>query len=317
MLGTSICPHCKAIYEIGELQINAHLGLVRCETCLELFDFRTSYVPVHHDPQLEIPISDDHPAVKLHTSDDRISDVLAAARQREIFGDEEEGWIEVRDDGIEFAVADDVHEPMLEVQPSEQLIEPTITHEPLAEDSLVSDIGFDEHVDIPPNVEYAFAKKSYRVWPWAAGVCVAVLALLFQGAYFFRVEIAAHFPPTKAALKSACEILECTVDLPQQADLMSIESSSLADTPQKNVVLSALLRNHANYAQAFPSLELTLTDGRDQPQASRTFKPIDYLPPAESEAIGLLPNRELNLKLYLDTADIKPSGYRLLLLYPQ
>ncbi len=105
--------------------------------------------------------------------------------------------------------------------------------------------------------------------------------------------------------------------MPQQADLMSIESSSLADTPQKNVVLSALLRNHANYAQAFPSLELTLTDGRDQPQASRLFKPIDYLPPAESEAIGLLPNRELNLKLYLDTADIKPSGYRLLLLYPQ
>ncbi|NOT82771.1 MAG: DUF3426 domain-containing protein [Gallionella sp.] len=315
MLGTSICPHCKATYEIGETQINAHLGLVRCETCLELFDFRISYVPAHHDPQLEMPLSEDHPAIKLHSSEDRIYDALAAARQREIFGDEE--WVEARDDGIEFAVADDIHEPMEEVQPSEQLIEPTITHEPLAENALLSGIEIEDPVDIPPDIEYAFAKKSYRVWPWTAGVCLTVLTLLFQGAYFFRVEIAAHFPPSKPALEAACRVLECTVDLPQQADLMSIESSSLADTPQKNVVLSALLRNHAGYAQAFPSLELTLTDGRDQPVASRLFKPVDYLPPAENETIGLLPNRELNLKLYLDTADIKPSGYRLLLLYPQ
>jgi len=31
----------------------------------------------------------------------------------------------------------------------------------------------------------------------------------------------------------------------------------------------------------------------------------------------LAANRELNVKLNLDTTDIKPSGYRLFLFYPQ
>jgi predicted Zn finger-like uncharacterized protein len=168
----------------------------------------------------------------------------------------------------------------------------------------------------PREIDYEFSRKP-RMWPWTVAACVSLLVLLVQAVYLFRVDLAASFPVIKPVLASACKILKCNVPLPQNANLMSIESSGLADAPQNHVVLEALLRNHAAYAQAFPNLELTLTDNQDSPLARRIFKPADYLSPAESEATGLLPNHEINIKLHLDTMDIKPSGYRLMLLYPQ
>jgi hypothetical protein len=50
--------------------------------------------------------------------------------------------------------------------------------------------------------------------------------------------------------------------------------------------------------------------------ARRIFSPADYLKPSEDEKQGLLPNREAGIKLHLDTADLRPTGYRLFLFYP-
>ena len=101
--------------------------------------------------------------------------------------------------------------------------------------------------------------------------------------------------------------------------MIGIESSNLeADPTQASVIsLDVLLRNLASYTQAYPNLELTLTDAQDKPLARRTFRPAEYLKPDEDEKQGLTANRELSVKLNLDTTDIKPSGYRLLLFYPQ
>lgn len=157
-----------------------------------------------------------------------------------------------------------------------------------------------------------------RAWPWAIASLLLLLLLCAQAAYFFRIDLAARLPNMKPALTSYCKLLNCTVPLPRHTDLISIESSDLEADPAKGdrIVLSALLRNRAPYAQAFPNLELTLNDSLDMPLARRMFTPSDYLPPAESEAAGLQPNLELSIKLHLDTANLEPSGYRLVMLYP-
>ena len=162
------------------------------------------------------------------------------------------------------------------------------------------------------------AKK--RHWPWVIGCLLLLIVLLAQVAFFFRIELAARLPGLKPALVSYCMLLQCTVPLPQKADQLSIESSDLeaADPAQAGIItLNATLRNHAPYAQAYPNLELTLTDTQDKALARRTFHPAEYLKPGEDEQKGLAPSRELNVKLHLDTTDIKPSGYRLFLFYPQ
>jgi predicted Zn finger-like uncharacterized protein len=145
------------------------------------------------------------------------------------------------------------------------------------------------------------------------------LALLAQAAYYFRVELAARLPGLKPLLVQYCELLACTVELPRKAELIVIESSELeSDSNRSNIVnLHVLVHNRAPYAQAYPSLELTLTDLQDQPVARRVFHPADYLKQGTDEKLGTPANRDLDIRLRLDTTDLKPSGYRLFLFYPQ
>ncbi len=315
MLGTSICPHCDANLNIGEAQIDVVQGLVRCGRCLEIFDFRISYIANQASAQLELPISDQHIVSYADTPDDRITEALAEARHREIFGDNDttewhEGDIQTVDlaKKIKPAITDAAHD--IETLASAEEHESNSSHP--SKTLVIKPTGMGK----PQKIDYEFSNKPRRVWPWAIAATLLLLTLIVQATYFFRADLAANFPVTKPALVRACEFLKCTVSLPQNSRLMSIESSSLEDAPFNHVTLNALLRNHAAYAQAFPNLELTLTDTQDNPQARRIFKPADYLPPAEKEATGLLPNHEVNIKLHLDIMDIKPAGYRLLLFYP-
>ena len=175
-----------------------------------------------------------------------------------------------------------------------------------------------EQITIVPDDDGSEFQPKRRSWPGTIAAFLLVLMLLAQAAYWFRVDLAARLPGLKPALLGYCRMLKCSVPLPQHADLIGIESSELEADPvnENQITLNALLRNRAPYAQAFPNLELTLNDNQDQPIARRMFIPADYLPPSESEALGLLPNHELGLKLNLNTTDLKPFGYRLALLYP-
>lgn len=158
-----------------------------------------------------------------------------------------------------------------------------------------------------------------RTWPWTVASVLALMMLIAQAAYFYRVDVAAHHPSLKPALESYCGLLKCEIPLPSYADLITIESSELEAVPdvEARIVLHALLRNRAEYAQAYPHLELTLTDSMDKALARRIFKPTEYLPSSERQDAGMRPNRELAIALELDTTDLKPMGYRMQLLYPQ
>ncbi|MEO6975403.1 MAG: zinc-ribbon and DUF3426 domain-containing protein [Gallionella sp.] len=174
-----------------------------------------------------------------------------------------------------------------------------------------------EQVVVVQDEEDTELQPGPRSWPWAIAALLLLLILLAQAAYFFRVDIAAQLPALKPLLVDSCRILKCSVPLPQHADLINIESSAIEADPanENRITLNVLLRNRASYAQAFPNLELTLNSVGDQPLARRIFRPTDYLPITENQSAGLGPNHELNIKLHLNTTNIKPSGYRLVLLY--
>lgn len=156
-----------------------------------------------------------------------------------------------------------------------------------------------------------------RTWPWAVGTALVTALLVVQAAYFFRIEIAARAPGLKPALLAGCDILRCDIPLPQNADLLSIESSDLeADPAQPGVItLSFTIRNAAPYTQAYPNLELTLNDANDVPVGRRFFHPAEYLKTAEDAKAGLASERESAIRLTLDTTGINAVGYRLFLYY--
>jgi predicted Zn finger-like uncharacterized protein len=156
-------------------------------------------------------------------------------------------------------------------------------------------------------------------WLGMLASLLLLASLAAQVAYFFPVEIGARLPGLKPQLEQFCELLQCTIELPQNADKLVIESSELESAPGHNniVTLHALIHNQAFYPQAFPSLELTLTSIQDQSIARRVFHPADYLKPDQDENRGLPGNRDLDIRLHLDTTDLRPAGYRLFLYYPE
>ena len=148
----------------------------------------------------------------------------------------------------------------------------------------------------------------------------ALLALAAQAVFYYRTEIAVWLPETRPHLLAACQALGCDLRLPRRPKLMSIESSDLqAEGRRDNViVLNAVIRNQAPFAQEYPALELTLTDERDEAVARRVLLPRDYLLGTAPERIaqGIGAGADAALRLYLDTSGLRAVGYRLYLFFP-
>jgi predicted Zn finger-like uncharacterized protein len=217
-------------------------------------------------------------------------------------------------------------QPENDVPPTEVLADQanTVEHVPeqnvTASDELETLFQQIESVEeLTTSTEVSTPAPKRRKWPWIIGAILLLLLGLVQVLYFFRVDISAQLPGLKPALSSYCELLKCTIPLPEKVEMMSIESSDLeADAIQPNVVnLTALLHNRAEFAQAYPKLELSLTDTQDRVLARRVFIPLEYLKAGEDPKQGLSSNREITIQLHLDTFDLKPSGYKLFLFYSQ
>lgn len=155
---------------------------------------------------------------------------------------------------------------------------------------------------------------------WAFGALLALVVLAAQAAYYFRTDIAVWFPEARPFLSAACAKLKCGLKLPRRPKLMAIESSDLqADGRRDNViVLNAVLRNQAQFAQEYPALELTLTDERDEAVARRVLLPADYLAGAAKEQIaqGIGAGAEVALRVFIDTSGLRAVGYRMYLFFP-
>lgn len=149
-------------------------------------------------------------------------------------------------------------------------------------------------------------------WPFVLAALLLCLALLGQLLYQYRTEAVLRLP-VSADLFAALDI---PVPLPGHADLVSIEASDLqSDNARGLLVLQATLKNRAGYAQAWPALELTLTDTQDAVVARRVMGANDYLPP-DADHDRFAANGETGVRLWIETRDLRASGYRLYIFYP-
>jgi predicted Zn finger-like uncharacterized protein len=282
MAGTTTCPQCGTRFRISREQLEMHHGMVRCGNCLTAFDTRPHFAPEEIDPQLVLPILDDAYGHASAYDDVEIERPTVA-----------HNVIDPVEFGIDSAPATtpELETPQTEKESPAPAVAPDADETPF------------------------LAERKSRFWGVAS--FLLGLALALQALYLFRIELAARIPALRPNLEAACKVLGCTVPLPQNADLMTIESSELKDEPGEGhqILLTALLRNRADYVQAYPKLELTLTDFRDVALARRVFKPAEYLASPGLESGGLAANRELSVRLRLDTTNLNPVGYRLALLY--
>ncbi len=149
---------------------------------------------------------------------------------------------------------------------------------------------------------------------------LALAVLLAQSVFYFRTDIALLIPEARAHLEAACAALKCELRLPRRPKQMAIESSDLQADGRRDsvIVLNAVLRNQAPFAQEYPALELTLTDERDEAVARRVLVPADYLPGRSAEQIarGIAAGTDAVLRVYIETSGLRAIGYRMYLFFP-
>jgi predicted Zn finger-like uncharacterized protein len=305
MVMSTTCPACHTRFKVTPEQMEAHGGDVRCGRCAKVFN---AHVYLEHEPEelqheeqaglaFEEPAA---PSLEEAPAEEGLVQPPQAA----------DGWLAESPVEAEFVLPESIEPVPVEpaaVEPD--TLESQLVPEPVPERPVVPD-AFDETEEEP--------KKRRFFWLWLIGALLLLASLGIQGLYFFRAGLAARYPEFKPYLQQLCGVLQCSIRLPANPDLLSIDTSNLeADPQQANLVaLNAILRNRAKLAQEYPQLELTLTDIQDRMIARRIFTPQEYAKSADLSR-GMAPNEEVSVRLNLDLGDLKAAGYRVFLFYPQ
>ena len=181
-----------------------------------------------------------------------------------------------------------------------------------------------------PEVDYenrfAWAKQKPRrshTALYATLIPVLMLALVLQSGFHFRDAIAANWPGTKPLLAKVCSMAGCTIRPLDDVDALTIDGSELQSDPahQGLLILTATLRNRARYPIAYPHLALSLTgvqedSGKVPTVARRVLAPSDYAGGTTDLAAGMPPNREMQVKVFIDASSTTQEGYLLYAFYP-
>ena len=154
----------------------------------------------------------------------------------------------------------------------------------------------------------------------ATGVLGGVLAV--QCIYLYRMEIARTLPGLRPLMTQACTALGCEIPFPRDAELIALDASDLQSEPGKpgQYLLHATVNNRAEYAQAWPHLELTLTDAGDMPIARRVLAPEEWLPADQRStaqgAASFASHKAVSARIAFAVPELAPTGYRVYIFYP-
>jgi predicted Zn finger-like uncharacterized protein len=309
------CPACATVFRVTEAQLASRQGFVRCGQCAKVFDARASLLmeapappeeqePASPEPQGPAYVEEQEPAypedTRASAPHEPESETVAAAQGAAAVPDSADSSREHADAPPATALDGTASEPLSAPEPEYSLAE----SEP-----------------VPAAFEFGprhRARSRLAMALWGLGGALAMAALAGQAVYWFRTDLALAMPGTRPHLEAACRALGCVIPPPRQIGLLSIESSELQ--VDRNVpgllTLNATLRNRATFAQAHPSIEVTLTDAAERPLARRVLAPADYLGDRLAREPLFAAASEHAVQLHVDATAYRPTGYRLFLFHP-
>lgn len=155
---------------------------------------------------------------------------------------------------------------------------------------------------------------------WMTSLLVGILmgTLAVQAAFLFRMEITRNWPELRPLYLRVCAQLGCDVPLPQVASAIRITSSDLESDPvnPSRLVLNARVLNQAAHPQAYPHLEITLTDARDRPVVRRVLAPDEWVGTDRPEK-GFYAGEEAVVRLPFNASGVvDATGYRVYAFFP-
>lgn len=346
------CPACQTVFRVSPEQLAARAGRVRCGHCLNAFNATHNAVaetapseePAELEPPTpaaveaapnrfeeesgeapETPEATQMPAV-LHTWNSPPPPFRPLRLEDEWEMAEPAGATAETAPEIEAAASDEVpaapEAPEAlpqEIVAADSEIVPVaaLTHSDSAEDEAESPLAA---VGLPapaPAPALAAAETPDRRRAWGIALGGLAMALVVQGLFLLRQPLTQAMPALREPLAELCQHLGCELPLPREAGEISIEASDLHPEPggQGDFVLHATLKNRAAYPQAYPHVELSLTDAADKALVRRVFSPAEWAPGQSPEA-AFAPGATAVVALPFSAAGVAAVGYRVYAFYP-
>ncbi len=157
-----------------------------------------------------------------------------------------------------------------------------------------------------------------QAWPWVLSIIVLVLLAGAQTLLWLRHDLARDFPDTRPYFVQACAQIGCAMPWPHVKARISIEASDLHPRAghEGSFELAGTLRNRAKFTQAYPNLEITLTDEFNRALVRKVLPPRDWLPAALHDSRAFLASTDIAFTIYFEALDQPASGYKLYAFYP-
>lgn len=347
------CPNCQTQFFVSESQLNQHAGLVRCGQCLHVFNAKEQFVsadtttnevlpsrptnteaiaPKPSDwPTIDNTLAESAPTLGITNTtpsavtnntlvDTRINEKHQTSINETLTAAEHAAFIAVEDF---FATEPNGNQPNETIAIAD-VRQPEPSRSEVQPDKSIHNLNFTNHSpnDFNDLAKHAkldgkkLADKRHRLL-WASAAFILLLIALGQCVYFLRHTIATYYPNLKPHLLQVCKSLKCSIELPKQIEWIVIDDSDMQeDLKHAGIMhLSTNLLNKAAFTQAYPHLELTLTNTEDNAVLRRRFKPAEYLPPQTDVSIGFAAGKEIKVKLAITTQDVGVAGYRLYVSY--
>ncbi len=134
------------------------------------------------------------------------------------------------------------------------------------------------------------ARPPAHHWPWRVGVALLLASLGAQIGYAER-SVLLDDARVRPWLDRFCAEFRCRLPLRHDPATLQLLSRDIRPHPSvpNALIISATLRNDAPFPQAFPAVEITLSDLDENRVAMRRFLPQEYLGDSRGIANGLAP----------------------------
>ena len=319
------CPQCQTVFRVTADQLKARAGKVRCGQCQNVFNALDSLLADSENgtapsasatlvaPAAQEARTPDQPPVATELRSESDKEVHFLVDPTLPPPDAVDDWPPAADAGPSQAVDED--ERVASAQDTQELGKAAGLILPRAMNEIPGYSKWSEGLvseAAPLPVE-----KAAR-WPFVLAAVLLVLALAGQVVFRFRSEIAVTTPALRPLLEALSQAFDANIPWPRHVELVSIEASDLQSDPAHGnlLILNATLRNRAGYGQAYPSLELSLTDTQDVAIVRRVFSPAEYLAAKTPADQPFAAKSDVAVRLWIEALDISAAGYRLYVFYP-
>ncbi|GLU30825.1 DUF3426 domain-containing protein [Trinickia caryophylli] len=177
----------------------------------------------------------------------------------------------------------------------------------------------DDRVHFAVTRERRARTPRHAIWRFLGVLATLVLLILLaaQLAWWQREAVMVYWPDSQPIFAKACSQLGCRLSVPRDIEGLQVEASDLRqiDGPHR-LELRVPLRNRYNVALAYPAIELTLFDARNEVAIRRVLWPQDYVSPGTPIAAGLPPRTTQTMIVHLDSGNAVATNFRVQIFYP-